>query len=145
MTGALSGSENPSYQLHPLVVFWRQQKGLGTIKLLRCLPDGKMTHLHTVFFDGKADKSRITMDISVQVRRDVDIFFEIEAPDLEKILITDSEWHFHGLDVCVKAHAPQFKLNKINERTIRIVYPSRTSDPASRTMHFDFQFRKTES
>ncbi|MDO5326273.1 MAG: hypothetical protein Q4G00_06050 [Clostridia bacterium] len=145
MTGALSGSENPSYQLHPLVVFWRQQKGLGTIKLLRCLPDGKMTHLHTIFFDGKADKSRITMDISVQVRRDVDIFFEIEAHDLERILITDSEWHFPGLDVCVKAQAPQFKLNKINERTIRIVYPSRTSDPASRTMHFDFQFRKTES
>ena len=79
MAGAMSGSENPSYQLHPLVVFWRQGMGLGTIKLLRCLPDGQMTHLHTVFFDGKVERNHLTMDVDAQVRRDVDIFFEIEC------------------------------------------------------------------
>ena len=144
MIGALSGSENPSYQLHPMVVFWRQKKGLGTIKLLRCLPDGKMTHLHTVFFDGKADRGHITMDISVQVRRDVDIFFEIEASELDSAVITDSEWRFPGLDIIVTALAPQFRLDRINERTLQIVYPSRINDTDSRSMRFDFQILKTD-
>ena len=145
MTGALSGSENPSYQLHPLVVFWRQKTGLGTIKLLRCLPDGKMTHLHTVFFNGQADRNHLFMDISVQVRRDVDIFFEIEADGLDNALITDNEWRFPGLTVSVSAQAPRFKTSRINDHTLRIVFSSTADVPLSRTMHFDLTVRKTNS
>ena len=144
MTGALSGSENPSYQLHPLVVFWRQKTGLGTMKLLRCLPDGKMTHLHTVLFNGKAEKNHLTMDISVQVRRDVDIFFEIEADNIQEAKITPDAWRLPGLQAAVSATAPSPECRFMNDRVLRVVYHAKLDDPASLHMHFDFKLRRTE-
>ena len=66
MLGVLSGSENPSHQLHPLTVLWRNKEGIGTICLLRSLPDGRMIHLHTVLFNGTLEDSRIRMHIDNQ-------------------------------------------------------------------------------
>lgn len=144
MTGALSGSKNPSHQLHPLVVFWKQNSGLGTIKLLRCLPDGTMNHLHTVYFDGKADRNHLTMDIQVDVRRDVDVFFEIEGENMTNARIAENEWRLPGLAVHVCAQAPLPECRKINERVIRVVYPARIDDPSSLRMHFDLTVERRE-
>ncbi len=137
MAGVMRGSENPSYQLHPLVVFWRQNTGLGTIKLLRCLLDGQMTHLHTVYFHGEMEKNRLTMDVNAQVRRDVDIFFEIECDDLNAAVIGDSEWRLPGLTVVLNAKAPRPDVRKVNGRVLRVVYPARISRPDTMRMRFE--------
>ncbi len=137
MTGALSGSENPSYQLHPLVVFWRCGQALGTISLHRCLPDGRMMHMHTVFFDGKAEKNHLTMAVNARVHRDVDIFFEIDCPGIAPERIRTSEWELPGLRVQVSTQAPSPVVRRISEHTLRVVYPARQADPASFSMRFD--------
>ena len=137
MAGVLRGSENPSHQLHPLVVFWRQKTGLGTIKLLRCLPDGQMTHLHTVFFHGEMQKNRLTMDVNAQVKRDVDIFFEIECDHADAAVITENEWRLPGLTVALSAQAPRPMVRKINARTLRVIYSARVSQPDSMKMRFE--------
>ena len=137
MAGVMRGSENPSYQLHPLVVFWRQKEGLGTIKLLRCLPDGQMTHLHTVFFHGEMQKNRLTMDVNAKVRRDVDVFFEIECDNADTIEINDSEWRLPGLTVTLNAQAPKAQVRRINARTLRVIYPARISQPDTMRMRFE--------
>ncbi len=140
MTGALQGSENPSHQLHPLVVFWRQKTGLGTIKLLRCLPDGTMDHLHTVLFNGKAVREQITMDVEVLVRRDVDVFFEIECDGLDRAVINGSVWHLPYLSVSAACSGPAPSVRRLSERVLRVIYPARISDPDSLHMHFDMSF-----
>lgn len=137
MAGVMRGSENPSHQLHPLVVFWRQKTGLGTIKLLRCLPDGQMTHLHTVFFHGEMEKNRLTMDVNAQVRRDVDIFFEIECDNADTAVINDGEWRLPGLTVALNAKAPRPLVRKMNARTLRVIYPARISQPDTMRMRFE--------
>ena len=137
MTGALSGSENPSYQLHPLVIFWRFGQALGTISLHRCLPDGRMMHMHTVYFDGKAEKNHLTMAVHAKVHRDVDIFFEIDCPGIDPQQIGTSEWKLPGLTVQVSSQAPVPAIRRISERTVRVIYPVRQADPSSLSMHFD--------
>ena len=137
MAGVMRGSENPSHQLHPLVVFWRQKEGLGTIKLLRCLPDGQMTHLHTVFFHGEMEKNRLTMDVNAQVRRDVDIFFEIQCDGIDAAVITENEWRLPGLTVALNAKAPRPIARRINARTLRVIYPARISQPDTMRMRFE--------
>ena len=137
MVGIMRGSENPSYQLHPLVVFWRQKTGLGTIKLLRCLPDGQMTHLHTVFFHGEMEKNRLTMDVNAQVKRDVDIFFEIECGDIDAAVIDENAWRLPGLTVALSAQAPRPMVRKIDARTLWVIYPARISQPDTMRMRFE--------
>ena len=137
MTGALSGSENPSYQLHPLVVFWRHGAHLGTLRMGRCQPGGYMEHQHTVFFDGRADRNRLTMDVRNRVNRDMDIFFEIACPGLRPEQIGSSCWQLPGLRIDVEARAPRPFLQQVDENTLRVVYPFRLTDPESADMRFE--------
>ena len=139
MAGALSGSENPSYQLHPLVVFWRHGQSLGTIKLLRCLPNGRMIHLHTILFNGYVEKNHIVMDVNVNVLRDIHVFFEIECDDIAHAVITETSWELPGLHIALKASAPEMHLESVNARTLRVVYPAQVRRPETMTMHFDLQ------
>jgi hypothetical protein len=119
------------------VVFWRQKTGLGTIKLLRCLPDGQMTHLHTVLFYGEMQKNRLTMDVNARVKRDVDIFFEIECDDIDAAVIDENAWRLPGLTVALSAQAPRPMVRKIGPRTLRVIYPARVSQPDSMKMRFE--------
>lgn len=139
MTGALSGSENPSYQLHPLVLFWQGPRGLGTVQLRRCLPDGTMNHLHTVLFDGRADRNRLSMDVQNRAEQDVDVFFEIQAEGIRPEKLTDSVWELPGLTVRLEAHAPRPEVRVLGRDLVRIVYPARLADPESLRMHFDLE------
>ena len=140
MLGALSGSENPSYQLHPLVAFWQHGQHLGTIKLLRCLPNGRMIHQHTILFNGYAEKNHVVMDVNVNVLRDMHVFFEIECDDLAQAVITDTAWDLPGLHITLQSSAPEMHLEPVNDRTLRVVYPARVRSPETMTMHFDLQF-----
>lgn len=137
MVGALQGSENPSHQLHPLVVFWRQKEGLGTIKLLRCLPDGRMNHLHTVLFNGTVDKTQVKMDVEARVGRDVNVFFEIECEGLNSASFSDTCWRLPGLTVSLRCQGPNPTIERLSDRVARVIYPARISDPASMRMSFD--------
>ncbi len=154
MTGALAGSENPSHQLHPLVVFWRGEKGLGTIKVLRSTPEGKMNHMHTVFFNAKADKTHLTMDVDYQVNRDVKLFFEIEYPGIsESADIQENLWKLPGLTVQVAAQAPAYTVErnivmggrrsegKPNPDILRVCYLSEALKPETKQMHFDIDLK----
>ena len=106
MLGGLMGSRNTSYQLHPLVAFWKTEKGLGTLKLLRCLPDGEMCHLHLVTVDALTDAHTARIHSASTVGRDILLFFEIECPGLTAASFTESVWHLPGLDVSVQSSLP---------------------------------------
>ena len=139
MTGAMAGSENPSHQLHPLVVFWRGEKGLGTIKLLRSYANGDMQHMHTVLFNGKAERTHMTMDVDFQVNRDVKLYYEIEYPGIcDSAEITDKLWQLPGLKVHMDAQAPEFFLEKSpNGNILKVCYMSKARVPETKQMHFD--------
>ncbi len=146
MTGALAGSENPSHQLHPLVVFWRGEKGLGTIKVLRSWPDGGMHHMHTVFFNGVADRNHMTLDVDFQVNRDVKLYYEIEYPGIcEDAQIAADKWILPGLTVDMKAQAPELFLEKNeNGNILKVCYMSRTRVPETKKMSFDLTVNLTK-
>ncbi len=146
MAGALSGSENPSYQLHPLVVFWRSEKGLGTVKALRSAPDGDMQHMHTVLFDGRCDRERLTLDVDFRVNRDVKLYFEIEYPGVcESAAISADQWRLPGLNVALAAKATDFFLEKSGDGNIlRVCYLSETRRPETKQMAFDLRLALTE-
>ena len=139
MTGAIAGSENPSHQLHPLVVFWRGEKGLGTIKVLRSYPNGDMQHMHYVYFNGKEDREHLTLDVDFQVNRDVKLYFEIEYPGVcESADIAADKWSLPGLTVQMDAKAPEFFLEKNeNGNILKVCYMSRTRVKETKQMHFD--------
>lgn len=145
MTGALSGSENPSHQLHPLVVFWRGKKGLGTIKVLRSAPDGDMQHMHTVLFDGVCEKEHLTLDVDFRVNRDVKLYFEIEYPGVcDTASIAADKWQLPGLTVALDAKAPGFFLEKSGDGNIlKVCYMSRARAPETKQMHFDMKLSLT--
>ena len=136
MIGALAGSENPSHQLHPLVIFWRCGSGLGTIKLLRCWPDGGMHHMHTVFFNGTAQKNHIDMDIHTCVNRDVKYFYEIECQGATDAVIAQDLWRLPGLIIRVTAHAPACTVEKISDSVIRVCYLAEVEKPETMNMQF---------
>ena len=137
MTGALAGSENPSHQLHPLVIFWRCGKdGLGTVKLLRSWPNGGMHHMHTVFFNGTARKNHIDMDIQTCVNRDVKYFYEIECPGAADSVIEAGEWKLPGLNIKVDACAPAPTVEKISSSVIRVCYLAEVEKPETMRMRF---------
>ncbi|MBQ8653709.1 MAG: hypothetical protein IJ507_02135 [Clostridia bacterium] len=139
MTGAMAGSENPSHQLHPLVAFWRGEKGIGTIKVLRSTPDGDMNHLHTVYFNGVADRQHLTLDVDFAVNRDVKLFFEIEYPDVcNTARITADLWKLPCLNLHMQSRAPEFFLEKgRNDNVLKVCYLSRARIPETKQMSFD--------
>ena len=137
MLGALSGSENPSHQLHPLTVFWRSGEEIGTIRLLRSLPDGRMIHLHTVLFGGSLEGARIRMRVDNQTGQDVDVFFEIVCTGVAEDRILPDRWDLPGLTVELTAHAPSPLIRRLDSRTVQVIYPSRIDCPDS--LHMSFQ------
>ena len=139
MTGAMAGSENPSHQLRPLVIFWRGEKGVGNIKILRSYPNGDQQHMHYVLFNGVADRNHLTMDVDFQVHRDVKLFFEIEYPGVcDAAEITDTLWKLPGLDLHMNAKAPGFFLEKSEDgNTLNVCYMSEVRKPETKQMSFD--------
>ena len=103
-----------------------------------------MTHLHTVFFHGKLEKNRLNMDVNAQVRRDVDIFFEIECDKSDDAVIAENEWRLPGLTVLLSAQAPRPTVRKINARTLRVIYPARISQPNTMRMRFEMTLNLEE-
>ena len=96
-----------------------------------------MTHLHTVFFHGEMEKNRLTMDVNAQVKRDVDIFFEIECGDIDAAVIDENAWRLPGLTVALSAQAPRPMVRKIDARTLWVIYPARISQPDTMRMRFE--------
>ncbi|MBR6029383.1 MAG: hypothetical protein IKP40_09860 [Clostridia bacterium] len=131
MLGALSGSRNPSYQLHPLTVLWRAKEGLGAIRLLRCLPDGSMAHLHTVLFDGEAGPNTLRMRVANQCRRPVLAYYEITCPGLDAARLTPARWNLPGLTVQLRTDAPVPEIRAVSGDTVRVCYPLRPSESLS--------------
>ena len=144
MLGALSGSENPSYQLHPLTVFWRNGEEIGTIRLLRSLPDGRMIHLHTVLFDGRLEGTQIDMRVDNRTGQDVDVFFEICCPGILEDRLLPDRWILPGLTVNLTAEAPVPLIRRVDSRTVQVVYPSRIARPGSLHMHFQLDPEQKE-
>jgi hypothetical protein len=144
MLGALSGSTNPSHQLHPLTVFWRNGEETGSIRLLRSLPDGRMCHLHTVLFDGRLEDARIIMRIDNETGRDADIFYEITCRGIRESRLLPDRWDLPGLTVRLAAQAPAPAVRRVDPETVRVIYPSRTARPDSLRMHFRIEPFRTE-
>lgn len=104
MLGAMKGSKNTSYQLHPAVAFWRNSQGsLSTMKLLRRSAEGELKHFHTVYMDFDARAYHMSGVIRACAGRDIRPYFEIESPDTDKALISNDSWQICGLNASVKA------------------------------------------
>ena len=110
MIGALSGSINTSHQLHPLTVFWRgTDNGLYAMKLLRTDMDGKLMHMHTVFFDLVCEKKHVAGTIRNRSGQTVKLVFDFEylpdretaSPKLRKASVEAEKgnWFCEGLDI----------------------------------------------
>jgi hypothetical protein len=99
--------------------------------------------MRTVLFNGQADRNRLTMDVEARVTRDVDVFFEISCPGLDPEQLRESCWTLPGLTVRLSARAPRPEIRRVDEHTLRVVYPARQEDPASLRMHFDLEAELT--
>ena len=146
-TEDLANAANPldtTYQLHPLTVFWRSGDGIGTIRLLRSLPDGRMIHLHTVLFNGVLDHTRIHMQVDNLTGQDVDIFYEIACAGIPEDRILPDRWDLPGLTVHLSADAPAPVVRRMDHRTVRVVYPSRIASPDSLHLHFQLDPEQKE-
>ncbi len=131
MAGAMSGSRNPSHQLHPFVVFWKN----GTIKLLRSLMDGSMNHLHTVLFDGQVRGTHAEMTVRSETPFPVLVFYEIEAKEeLRGDMVTSSSWDLPGLHVDVDGPVPEVQAYGGN--VLRLAFPLHEGE----TLAFRFDF-----
>ncbi len=144
MLGALSGSRNPSYQLHPLVAFWGRRPELGTLCLLRALPDGRMMHMHTVLFDGRVEGTHVQMDVECDVGRDVDIYFEIDCAGAEASQITAESWRLPGLIVHMQSAPAEWFVRPGPGSTLQVVYPFRVQNPVNRSMHFEMTLERMD-
>ncbi len=124
MAGAMRGSRNTSHQLHPLVVFWRDPAtgNVGTMKLLRCLEDGEMCHLHLVTIDCVLDASNTVRVHAVSsVLRPVVLFFELACPDLHPDSFTETVWHLPGMEVHVQSSLPM-SIRAVKPGVVRVAY-----------------------
>ena len=110
MYGVMSGSENPSYQLHPFVLFWRHNDRFGTVSLHRRLPDGTMNHLRTVLFDGTISQNRADLEVRNRTARTVEVFFRLECPGLQPEQLKPEVWLLPGLHVDFSASGPRSRL-----------------------------------
>ncbi len=136
MLGGLTGSRNTSHQLHTLVAFWQTEQGLGTLKLLRCLPDGEMCHLHDVAFDVLTDSRSARVHAVSSVNRDVLLFFEIDCPHLTAAAFSPDAWHLPGLDVTVSGSLP-LTVEPVREGQVYRVYARLTTGvPADISLGF---------
>lgn len=139
MAGAMAGSENTSYQLHPLVAFWRMKEGLGTIRMGRCLADGTMCHLHTVLFDGGVTAGQAEMTVRNLCGQDAEAFFEIQGDGIRKDMIADGRWTLPGLTVKLEAE-PAFRAEQADDRTVRVYYALPATGEAVRfSLRFDWE------
>ncbi len=126
MCGCMDGSENPSHQLHPLTVFWRCGSSLGTLKLLRCLSDGTMDHLHTVLFRGTCEDTTLKMQVENRCPEVVTLFFEIECPGADRTVIEPSRWILPGLEIAYTSQRHDLEKEILSENRIRLML---TMDP----------------
>lgn len=136
MAGALSGSENTSHQLHPLVMFWRAGQGMGTLRMLRCLPDGRLCHLHTVLFDGRVEPGRAEMAVRNLCGQPAEVFLEVQAPGLREEMLGESLWDLPGLRMTVRANKTRLRVTRTGADTFRVTYalPPEEQDAAGLRM-----------
>ncbi len=100
-----------------------------------------MQHMHTVLFDGTADREHLTLDVDFRVNRDVKLFFEIEYPGVCDVAqIARERWQLPGLTVALEAKAPDFFLEKSADGNIlKVCCMSRDRVPETKQMHFDMK------
>jgi hypothetical protein len=140
MTGAMSGSKNVSGQLHPATVYWRDTFGtVSSMRLLRGGAKGETDGFHTVVFDCAANRNHISVDVSCQVNRDIQVFFEFESPGAGQAVIMKDSWELAGLKVKVDAKAPDFFVERMDGR-LRVCYLAKDDVPESKHMHFELHF-----
>ena len=68
--------------------------------------------------------------------RDVDVFFEVSCPGLTEKSFLPETWELPGLTVRLRPEAPGPKVRRVDENTVRVIYPSRMKSPGSLSMRF---------
>ncbi len=135
MLGGMSGSRNTSYQLHTLVAFWRTNQGIGTLKLLRCLEDGEMCHLHYVDIDAQTEDRSAHVRAVSHVGRPVLLFLEFECPGLNSDAFAGDVWHLPGLDLSLRTSLP-LTVKPAGEKVYRVYFRLERDVPADLALSF---------
>ncbi len=137
MTGGLSGSRNVSGQLHPATVYWRDSAGgVSSMRLQRSNTEGKADGFHLVVFDCRADKNRLSIDVSCQINRDIKVYFEFDSPFAGQAMISENMWEIGGLRIKVAPHAPAHFVEREGP-CLRICYLAEDGKPETQKMHFE--------
>ena len=145
MLGGMRGSRNTSYQLHPLVAFWRNARGsLSTIKLLRRDAQGRLTHLHTVLMDFTAEARHLSGTVRMQAGQPIVPYLEVESPDLDSAVFAADRWEVCGLTLGltatrtrngVTAPAP-FTVERVSGTVARVCFPAEDGDVLTLDLRF---------
>ena len=145
MIGAMSGSRNTSYQLHPLTAFWSDGGEMGTMTLQRRCLNGRYQHMHTVIFDGNVSLRHARMQVRNEASAPVELVFLVDRKGIEAAGVTDKCWHFPGLTVQTAAldaegnrYSPNVHLNPA-DGPLEICYPLNPGE--ERIFELDFSLQ----
>ncbi|MBB3111637.1 hypothetical protein FHS18_003705 [Paenibacillus phyllosphaerae] len=144
MIGALSGSRNTSGQLHPATVHWRAANGERySIRLLRRLAGEHWSkHTRGFLYEAHASEGHLNVEIQIETDMEIEVFFEVQGPNLGSADVRGGEWIFPGLRCSLEAEAPAPFVRELGER-IEIVYPYRPAQSAQR-MSFRLQVERSD-
>lgn len=145
MIGAMAGSRNTSYQLHPLTVFWMDGGEMGTMTLQRRCLNGVYRHMHTIVFDGKVTDRCAHMRVCNEASAPVELVYLVDRKGADAADVSESVWNFPGLSIKAKVTdaegtqiAPAARLNPENGR-LEIGYLLRPGEK----LNFELIFTRT--
>ncbi|MBQ9010923.1 MAG: hypothetical protein IJ088_16570 [Clostridia bacterium] len=145
MIGAMSGSRNTSYQLHPLTAFWMDHGEMGTLTLQRRCLNGRAKHMHTVIFDGTVSGHHAEMRVRNEASAPVELVFLVDRKGTNIAGVTDTVWHLPGLTVQAVVSdtdnnrvAPNVHKNPVSGQ-MEICYPLEPGDERNFELDFDLQ------
>ncbi len=136
MMGAMKGSRNTSGQLRSFAAFWKNGDEVLDMMLTRRVPGGREgEHLWTVYFNGTVEDDRLTMDVTPDLDRDLEVVFTIHGTRLSPDCIEKDRWTLPGAVFHVATDAGTPKVITI-PNGLEIVYFWKEGSPA---MHFELK------
>lgn len=140
MIGAMSGSKNTNGQMHSATIHWKTEDGNKYyLRLIRREP-GKHwnTHLRGITFDAKAEKDKLTIDVDLNTKDEIEIYFEISGEGLSGQDIHEDVWTLPGLTLKLDVSAPAPSIVQ-KEGGVEVIY---LYQPQTSSNHMSFTLSK---
>ena len=141
MIGAMEGSRNTSHQLRSAVAFWKAPDGtVSNMVLMRREPGTEPAHIRTVFFNNRAEKGEIEIQVTFDAERDIELFFNLEGTGLETEMIQTEGFKLPGMEIKVETDQPAPEVRQTSQG-LEVVYPFHWTPEGKKTMNFNLKFQ----